>query len=538
MSTKTLRKRIALVAVSAMGFGLVTSVSANAATLVDNTDASLGLVGPVAGANLLAQTATILSTGKLHIVTTDDATIVVSSGGAISSGTNVNAKQTCTYKADVETADIVPTGSAGSTFSVSIYAGGDCTTPGTLNDVINVTIASSSNAGTPSAANSSLAWVGDANDSETSDIANENSTTRGTALWAHLTLKDVYSAVISDTTGALTAEVSSGAVVAINARNGAVVGTYTTAANAATLDDVGFLGQAWINIKEKTAGAGWSGTLKVYYNGVLIATKSGSISGDVSKITLSTDKVGKSGDTTVNAIRYQAFDAAGNILVVDKDDLNLSSSSNDSVVTAVDGTGGADNAVSPATAGKLRVTCGITGTSDVVLYYVNAAGSIVKSGSTSVACGGDAYTYTASFDKASYVQGEIATLTIAFVDSTGKAANSKTAVSADPENITISAPMLKQVETDAASATLNKSGNLVYTFTVGDGATSFAPGSYAAVISLPTVATADPVTAKYAVTAVNTGAITNAEVLSAIVKLIASINKQITALQKLLTKKK
>jgi len=43
MSTKTLRKRIALVAVSAMGFGLLTSVSANAADATDITMSNVTL---------------------------------------------------------------------------------------------------------------------------------------------------------------------------------------------------------------------------------------------------------------------------------------------------------------------------------------------------------------------------------------------------------------------------------------------------------------------------------------------------------------
>jgi hypothetical protein len=74
-----------------------------------------------------------------------------------------------------------------------------------------------------------------------------------------------------------------------------------------------------------------------------------------------------------------------------------------------------------------------------------------------------------------------------------------------------------------------------HTFTVGGA--NFSAGKYNAIVSYPTLAYGAKQTVSYEVT--NSGtAVSNADVLKAIVSLIASINKQIAALQKALLKKK
>jgi len=562
MSTKTLRKRIALVAVSAMGFGLLTSAGANAAASLIGESGSVGLVGPFAGSADLSQTATVLNTGK--IILTEGTATIVSSGAAVTGGTSVNGSQTCA----TANAEIVPTGAVGTTFTIQVYTSGTCSAPVDLKKSAVVTIASVNNAGSASASNSSVSWTGSTADSgdgiKTTDVSGKSSTTRNLVLKAHVRLRDVYNAPIDNTAkGTIIAEVSSGAVVNIVATGGSAKGSYTTAATAANNSDNGVdaNGDVWVTVAEAKAGSGWSGTLKVSYNGVLLATKSGTITGDVSKLTLAAAKVASStsGKTTDNyrTLKYQAYDAAGNVVRILGDKVKLNSSSNPSVVkdinfdsTPADGvadgdytkdaadgstTQDVDNVASTATPGRLSVDCGIAGTSDVSAYFVNEAGAVIKSEPVKVSCAGDAASYTASFDKASYTQGEIATLTVSFKDSKGNAANSFAAVSdATTEDITISAPMLKQVEADAKSKKLDANGNVVYTFTVGTDS-GITAGAYNAIVSFPTIDA--PATVKYTVTTGGT-AISNAEVLAAIVKLIASINKQITALQKLLTKKK
>jgi len=555
MSTKTLRKRIALVAVSAMGFGLLTSVAANA-TDATSQATTVGLVGPISGSSL-AQSATLLSTGSL--VLDDQGTTVVSSGAAISSATGTNDSQTCTTGAPT----ITPTGAVGTTFTVSIYAASACTSLGTLNQVITVTIAGTSLAGTPSASNSSVAWVDYAASTSsnakymgTADQTGKSSDVRNGKIYLHVQLRDVYNAPITTTTGSLTAEVSSGAVVNIGGGTDAGTtidkGTYTTAANAATLNTAmnndltdatndETKGHAWVRVDEKTAGTGWSGTVKISYNGVVIATKSGKITGDVAKLTATPIAVGQTSGDTTYAFAYNAYDSAGNQVKVDETKVKLDSSSNPSVVTAILGTDPNDPAADDPS-GYGQITCGSAGKSDVVFYFVNEAGSIVKSAKATFNCGGAADSYKASFDKASYKQGDIATLTVTFYDVAGNLANSVSPINdTTTADQVISAPQMVRV-TEAGTFLKNKkpngSGARVYTYTVGtdSGVTA---GSYNAIVSFPTINKKDGTDQSVAYTITSGGtSISNAEVLAAIVKLIASINKQITALQKLLTKKK
>jgi len=180
-------------------------------------------------------------------------------------------------------------------------------------------------------------------------------------------------------------------------------------------------------------------------------------------------------------------------------------------------------------------TCGATaGEAKVKLNYTNAgSGKVVSSDAFTARCADNPYTYTASFDKASYVQGELATLTVQFLDSKGNKANTVTAHGA----LTATTPMLTAV-TGFTDTVANKTdGTRVYTFTVGL-ATGITAGSYTGIIdyaSLTAVA-AVKATPAYKVSTGSTD-VSNADVLKSIVALIASINKQIQALQKLILKR-
>jgi len=558
MSTKTLRKRIALVAVSAMGFGLLTSVAANAtwtdwATNGDIQDSSsVGLVGPISGSSNLTAKATLLNTGTLKIATGGDDVLTgltVSSGAVISKTATMSKLATTQSCVDeVSGTEITPTGAAGTTFTVSGYTGGDCATGLTgLKAVLTVTIASTSLAGTPSASNSVAVWTSSTGipTTEGLDDTGKSSAIRAGHLYLSIIMKDVYNAPIK-TAGALTVEVSSGAVVSVvKGRGSTSAGTYTTAVLGDTTNANGY---ATAQIDEKTAGTGWSGTVKVSYNGVLIATKSGKITGDVAKISVTPIAVGSNdGVATDDAFAFNAYDASGNQVEITNPDTKLlmDSSSNLGVLTDAKGNAAYPNdPTADDPSGYGDITCATAGKSDVVLYFVNAAGTIVKSPKATFNCGGAADSYKASFDKASYKQGDIATLTVTFYDVAGNLANSVTAINdATTADQVISAPQMVRV-TEAGTFVKNKkpngAGARVYTFTVGTDS-GIVAGSYNAIVSFPTInkspKNGTDQSVPYTITSSGTS-ISNAEVLAAIVKLIASINKQITALQKLLTKKK
>jgi hypothetical protein len=294
-----------------------------------------------------------------------------------------------------------------------------------------------------------------------------------------------------------------------------------------------------VQVNEATVGAGWSGTLTVTYNGVLMATKSGRITGAPAKIIVTPKKIGSSvTGTGVAAFDFTMTDAVGNALDSTPYPLALSTSSVASIVSGA-------STSTPATAGTLYVGKGdivcvslSSGSSDVVVQTTLSNGAIVTSSAVKLSCALNPLTYTASFDKASYKQGEIAKLTISFKDALGKPANSVGAISGGAA--TISHPMLTAVGLDTlaipAATVADVNGQLVVTFSVGTTGT-FAEGSFNAIVNFTSTLTSATVqTVAYTVSTGTTG-ITNADVLKAIVSLIASINKQIALLQKALLKK-
>jgi len=155
------------------------------------------------------------------------------------------------------------------------------------------------------------------------------------------------------------------------------------------------------------------------------------------------------------------------------------------------------------------------------------------SNTLTVHCGGAIDTYTATLDKTSYKPGDIATLTITAKDANGGAV----LYGATPgAGFSVALPGMTAVTTPATSDTASDplAGVWNYTYTVNQDAT----GSYAGAVKIVVASTSSqynkPATLQYTVA---TSGVSNADVLSAIVKLIASINKQIAALQKALLKK-
>ena len=549
----TLRKRIALVAVTALGAGLLSVVavpSANAAAgdgVVDSTAGSIGLVGALAGTGT-TRTAVILSTGTLVVSPTGTTAVVkVSSGAKITSATtvsNIKADQTCSVADAAHTVSITPTGAAGTTFTVTTYDEDTCATAAVVADVITVTIAGSSVAGAASVSDSIVRWD---SDNATAPTAAESvvnsSTTFGTTLKLYVNLVDAYGQNVTSTTGALIVS-ASGSGVAL----GTIAATGAAAApTSATNTSVSALSPAalWVYLGETVSGTGWSGNVTVTYNGVTIATLAGKISGRPATISVTPWKSGKTAATNATAFLYTVKDAAGNGLAFESDSIVLDTSSNSAAVTDASGNGGLDAAYGGAYGdyvGTGSVSCGVAGSSDVVLKYTNTNGTVIKSAKASMRCAGAAYEYSAALDKASYVQGEIATLTVSFKDDKGNLANSYDAVdtvTGTTSDIVISTPMMTMVgvvNSGASAGTTAKpglSGTRKYTFTVGT-ATGLTEGAYNAVVYFPTIDVAT--SAAYKVTTGSTG-VSNADVLKAIVSLIASINKQIAALQKALLKK-
>jgi hypothetical protein len=282
--------------------------------------------------------------------------------------------------------------------------------------------------------------------------------------------------------------------------------------------------------------------------GVKAASKSFTFQGPVASITVSSLKRGKTSTANTSMGNIVAADSAGNLIgnvtitgeIVNAADASIVSAVSVAAVTTV-----LDATLNSGTApGSTPTTIGYTCTAiagqavKIQFKTSNGTGGSIKSPEYTVSCSGDPATYTAGFDKASYVPGDIATLTITAKDKGGNLTNDAavvgTASQTPSQSINITGSNLTAVTTPA-DADKFSNGVKTYKFIVGS-----TEGSYNAVVSLPkwnssTYSQAD-LTVAYKIAA-STATVSNADVLKAIVSLIASINKQIAALQKALLRR-
>jgi hypothetical protein len=181
-------------------------------------------------------------------------------------------------------------------------------------------------------------------------------------------------------------------------------------------------------------------------------------------------------------------------------------------------------------------TCaGTASTASLKVKFTNTtSGTVITSPAFTARCADNPYTYTAGWDKASYVQGELAKLTVKFLDSKGNPANSLPAGAS-----IINAPMMTLVSTTGSATANGKAdGSVEYTYAVGlsSGLTS---GTYTSVVDFSALtAVAAVVAAPTYKVGSGVTSVSNEEVLKSIVALIASINKQIQALQKLILQRR
>ena len=589
MSTKTLLKRLALGTVVALSASVLTVTSAHAANTgsaagnIDSTDTlavvtagSVGVLGTSADfltAASVAKTATLLSTGNLTLLNNNTGGyFTVSAGAAITYATtvaNISAGQSAYTASAGESFTVTPTGAAGSTFQIT----GLTAVGGTIASVITVTIAGASVYGVPSAAKSYVSWIAGGSTTNVptkADAAGYSTTVSGTGLYLEINLNDAYGNPVT-TAGALTVTATTGANVttgggSTNPSYSPTTGTYTTAVFAAAPASTTYGVEA--KITEATAGAGWSGTVTVSYNGITIATKSGTIAGLVSKITVTPNiVVGLNAADDVVALSYNAYDASGNAVALTSTDLKINTNSNTAAIVGLGSVVDTTNARSSTTtaSGHLPLQGGTTaGTAAITLKYTRTDGVVVTSNSFNVSAGDAAYSYTAKLDKSSYNQGDVATLTVKFLDSKGNPAASNSSLytvattGSTPFSwdATLVTPMMTSVGTigsyAASTNTIDSlypttetlyaaysgfipdtAGTVTFKYTVGSSGT-FAAGNYNAVVSFPTLSHGASQTVAYSVGSQGTSL---NDVLKGIVALIASINKQIAALAKLVAPK-
>jgi hypothetical protein len=620
MSKTTLRKRISLVAVTALTAGVLSVVTAPVASANLNglptqvfADGELGVAtgtnttgatvvtGAGTGALSLgllykdassttAQTATALVGGALVLGTKAHASAAtavafVVSGGTLGTAVGGGGTQPITvarYSADLKTATLGHTNSTmvairwalpstAGTYTVSAYRSTDAANVnftaatstldvaanGAIIGTVTVTVVAAAAAAGPVVGYSTCTTnnggtVTPASTDYASAFVNGNS--------AYINMQMVNSYLQANTLEGNIVVTSSSAdsVVAIGgtsvaAGTGSTVVAYGTA--VAGDDSV-------VRVNQATAGKPVTTTVTITFNGAVICTKTITIRGAVDSMVISNvSSVESDGNGTANAawladgtlrdahMYIQLKDSAGNtVLPGDQTSSNtgyneftMDAASVSNLVTAFTVANG-DQATSlssssvPYNYSAGKYTCGANqyGTQKVTVKHTSAATGKITTGTFDARCAGDAYTYTASFDKASYNQGEIATLTVSFKDSKGNAANAVTEVGASEMIV----PMMTFVTaTGAASTTTKADGTKAYTLTVGT-TTGMTAGTYSGIIDF-TGLTAVAATKQTVTYKLSTGSsdVSFTEVLKSVVALIASINKQIQALQKLILKR-
>jgi hypothetical protein len=597
MSTKTIKQRVALVALSALGAGLlsvvpVSSASAdansapNAATptfaedvlnigttanalgaAVATVDAALSSVGLVATSDIAGgrvagttQTAILLSTGTLAVGTdtsSGDYAVITVEGGTITGGVGgdaVNSGSTAVVETggDKFSALIKPNSgvtsmivraysASASAYSSSASVALAAPSTGTLFGQITVTIAATSASGVMSPAESKLYFAPTTSSTSltTDSLTNTGSQSNGGLGCVNIQLNDAYGQDITSPFGLLT----------VTATNNAVVKLDASTCSAGTTPGSTFLASASpanvvVSVVQPVGGVALSTTLTVSYNGAVVGTKAFTFRGKVAKVTVSSPKIGALDGTSDDLAKVKFEDAAGNVIYPTSSSTAYPLNSSTLAITASTATSVTSSAGIAATTvpnsstgetGKISWSCGsVAGSSKISLNWVNTDGTVVTSNLFDAACAGPVYSYTASFDKASYAPGEVATLSVAFKDIKGNATNDYNAfvtgtAAAGDIDATISTGGALTAVTSPLAADRTTNGVKKYTYTVGS-----TTGSFNAIVKF---AADDAVTVPYSVKASGTN-VTNEDVLKSIVSLIASINKQIQALQKLILKRR
>jgi hypothetical protein len=369
-------------------------------------------------------------------------------------------------------------------------------------------------------------------------------------------LNDAYGADLAS--GSLIATATNGALVNLGADGSALAAGSGTTAVASDKGESDI-----VRVDAKTAGTPQTTTVTISHNGTVVCTKTLTFRGYAASMEVSnvatvdlngsdtnTKWLGEAAAdggiglfaTSQTTAREGHFymvlkDSAGNIVTPSTSDTFAidSATITTTVTNAVSTYAAATNPFATSTtstsaASKTvgKFTCGpVAGSSSIKMVHTSAAtGTKVTSPAFTARCADDPYSFSASWDKATYTAGDIATLTLTFKDSKGNASNSLDA----PGAHTIIAPQLTNVSTTGSAVKLTNAGGVItYTYTVGTTA-----GSYSAIIDFSGLDQKE--TASYKIV---TGGdtTTNADILKSIVALIASINKQIQALQKLILKR-
>jgi hypothetical protein len=524
-----------------------------------------------------AQTATVLTGGILSLYAYVSTTAAFSaSGGTFSdSGGTPATFPTATYSSNNRTSLI--TGATNSahktiftlwnapttagTYTISLYVAAGTGEPSlavpeiSVAGRITVSVVASSAGGSYSAAYSAcrtaVNTTSNYNALVTSNPAVDSSgAVKNGDQWSiDFDLNDAYAADLDD--GNIVVTATNGALV-----NLGTAGTTPVAGTASTDVEFGSASTRTVRIDQGTAGAPMTTTVTITYNGTTVCSKTVTIRGKVAKIAVA--NVGTqdlSEDDGSSQWMYEqiglyspgmftilATDSAGNIVATDG--LGTFSADAATLTTVVQAATFPRLASSVSSTSTSRFTlgsfqCGSTaGSANIkVKFTTTSTGEAITSDAFTARCADNPDTYTVSLDKAAYKQGDIATATVQFLDSKGNKANSVTAVGANSWVLPYFSPVTFSGTLAAgasATAVTKADGSVTYIFSVGASEVAVT-GSYAGVVTYNVPANGVKQTVQYSLVA-GSDDVAFSEVLKSVIALIASINKQIQALQKLILK--
>jgi len=358
-------------------------------------------------------------------------------------------------------------------------------------------------------------------------------------------LADSYGLALGST-GSLQASATGGSLVEVG---GAAADAYT--ASLSFDSDTYNTAGSWISVLQPVSNTAGSTVVSLTYQGVVLGTKTINWNGIAATIELDTansvsifNASGSSAGTvpagSLKGIVYKIRDAAGNIVTFAAQP-TIADATGGMIAAQLETAAGAstEQVVQSISAGKGTSTMyiansSVTGAGTYKLSITNSAGTVIKSPVYNATVVGSVSTFVASWDKASYTPGEIATLTIKGLDSAGRTAadgtplGTGTVISVNTDGF---GHLTSSCETTPATSSVYLGGQKTCKFAVKN-----TPGSYSFSVKVASSTSQAETTGTLAVVAATT-AVSNADVLKSIVALIASINKQIQELQKLILKR-
>jgi len=609
MSTKTIKQRIAVVAVSALTAGLFSVVSAPAsnAAFAGSTAAGEMLIGTVAATDGVASTAagavqdsvgwiadtsataattqalgvlvssgqaktgTVYAGAKLAVSasnsTSQDISIIVTGGTlgtpttSTATGPTLTLNGSQTQLVHLQTADedntiaaiFTVSAAAGSTATVTAYSGNLTTsapTTGAMLGTWTLTVATASTVGKLSIADSYVVQQAciTAGATAVADItAYETSSTcqNGEQAVIYTSMRDTLDGAV--TGGTLGASATAGTLNVIAQASEDTITAGDSYTNTTGFDTIAASAENFILVRQPTANTAGSSTVTVTYNGAVVGTKTVKWVGQVASLAIdpaNTHTAFANNKDESNAgfranVTYQAKDAAGNVV-------NLSAQpsitgATGALVEASIGT--TTNVLAAAVQTTARgygyatlvipSNASLYGAGSFKIKLTNASGAIVTSNEIkATVSNGATASFTASWDKATYVPGEIAVLSITVKDAYGNLMGTGTTLAGLTDNLITNSSGFDAVGGACTSDSTVTAGVKTCRFSADN-----AEGAYAWSVDLTTSPTNQSAVTGSATVKAGTASVSNADVLKSIVALIASINKQIQALQKLILKR-